>query len=757
MNRIALGCMRRTSWWLGGAWLALAFLPFACGSEETKSGPAPSSDAGADSADSHTEGEATVPSCGSAGATLPAGLTELSYDDGVAYADIRQSSAQITVDGQTHLLAEVPLYEAVRFTLEHPAKIHGFRVRWSNVDPSAAHDVQIEAGLYPDFGYNGFDFWKKDPLWTGTRCAGDVTSGEWTHYALPAPITIDHPGLVYVAHLAATATAPVFAYGESAAESCEPFAACSSAFNLPEALGYYDGVSFPFQRNFLVRLLVEYTEEVAPEAKIFQEVAGPSGAHVSWGDYNHDGWEDVLVGGKLYRNDQGAFVDVTASSGVGAAQVSATGGVFGDFDNDGCLDLFLFSESATSPDALLRSNCDGTFSDVTAASTINDLQNYEDCGDTANVHTPTAAAAWVDLDQDGLLDLYLANFICWGKETFYLDQVFRNQGGGVFEEWTGSHGFGTVKLASRGVAPADIDGDGDVDLFVNNYRLQRNQLYVNQGDGTFLEQAAQRGAAGVLSLFGYFGHTIGAAWGDLDNDGDLDLVAANLAHPRFFDFSDKTQILLNDGSGVFTDKAGAWETPFGGAGLRFQETHSVPVLADFDQDGVLDLAITAVYDGRPTDFYWGNGDGTFRLDAYRAGITTTNGWGAASADFDNGGDPDLFASSLFRNTLAPGDKGKFLQVRVIGNAGSNRSGIGSRVVVHAAGKQWLRQVSGGNGKGGQDSLTLHFGLGATSSVDKISIHFPGGKQVEIQGPLPVDQRLWIFEDGTHHSGFAPPP
>ena len=138
-----------------------------------------------------------------------------------------------------------------------------------------------------------------------------------------------------------------------------------------------------------------------------------------------------------------------------------------------------------------------------------------------------------------------------------------------------------------------------------------------------------------------FGHTIGTAWGDLNNDGRFDVVQANLAHPRFFNFSAKTQVMIAQEDGKFVDNQGDWSKPYGDAGLRFSETHSIPVLGDFDQDGNLDLVISATYDGRPTDFYWGKGDGTFTLDSYRSGITMTGGWGMAASDLDNDGDLDM--------------------------------------------------------------------------------------------------------------------
>jgi hypothetical protein len=702
-----------------------------------------------------TGGEAV---CGSANLPLDtATLTELAYHDGTPYTHLREQN--LSVMGQVeHVFNDIAVHEAVRFELAHPARIHGFEVMWAGVDPTAAPDFELEAGLYPDFGYNGFDFWAADPLWTGTRCAADVdTSGSWTRYTFDTPITVDHPGLVYVAHRAAPGE-PVWWFDETvAADDCSVFDDCQSAFNLPEAEtnSYFNGLSFPFRQHFMVRLWVEYTDQLAAADTIFQAQSGPpANRHVSWGDYDNDGWDDLLLDGpELWRNDgNGSFIDVTTTSGLGA--VSGTGGVWGDYDNDGCLDLFVYRQSMSQPDSLMRSNCDGTFSDATATAAIVDNQSYNDCGDPANVTSPTAAAAWADIDADGFLDLYLANYSCGANGTYYVDTVFMNDGDGTFTEVSAQNGFASKATASRGVAPIDYDADGDVDIFVNNYRLQANLFFDNDGDGSVTERALDVGLAGQLAGLNYFGHTIGSAWGDLDNDGDFDAIHANLAHPRFFDFSDKTQVLLNDGSGNFDDISGAWLEPASDAGLRFQETHSVPVLADFDNDGALDLAVTCVYQGRPSDFYWGQGDGTFRLDSYHAGITTEDGWGVAAADYDHDGDVDLFASGLFQNTATLA--GHWLQARVVGIS-ANRAGLGATVQVSAGGVTRMRHVQGGTGKGGQDSLYLHFGLGGATSVDEIRVTYPGGAEQVFAGPIAIDQRVWLYQDeAAPLSGWAPP-
>lgn len=760
--------------------VALSILLFVgCGDD-----PAPSADAAIDAVD--TVADATAPDaeadavpvdttpadttpprvktgCGSGGWELPGEVVTLQWDDGAGTSAVPDQTWNVTLeDGVTHSLAEGPAWEAVRFDLPHPARVWGFAVQWASVpsDP----DADLVAGLYPDLGYNGFDFRHDDPLWTGTRCAGAAAADDgWVSYGFETPVEVAQPGLVYVAQLRADAAAPAIRFDGSAAEDCAAFAACHSSVNLPEAAPtLYDiGVTLTIPTDFMVRLFVTYSDELAPAERLFQPLAGAPelSSHASWGDYDGDGWDDLLTNGpRLYRNVDGAFTEVTAAAGLAAGQ-RGDGGVWGDYDNDGCLDLFLYSDGVTAPDTLWRSRCDGTFEDVTAAAGIADHQAHNSCDQgEAGTYSPSVAAAWVDLDADGYLDLYVANFLCWANEGTYTDNVWHSRGDGTFEDWTGTHGFSNVRTPSRGVNPVDADGDGDVDLLINNYRLIANLYYENKGDGTFGERGALTGLGGHLDTHGglnYFGHSIGTAWGDLDGDGDLDAVIANLAHPRFGTFSDKTQLMLQDAAtGRYADRNTDWSGPVSDAGMRYQETASVPALADFDGDGALDLVITCVYDGRPTDFYWGNGDGTFRLDSYHAGITTTNGWGIATADLDHDGDVDVAATHVFANQVPP--VGHWLSVAVVGDAGANAAGIGATVRVTAGGHTQQRYVQGGSGQGGQDSRYLHFGLGAADSVDAISVTFPGGQVVTFDGPLAADQRVWLSQSGASAAGWAPP-
>ena len=182
--------------------------------------------------------------------------------------------------------------------------------------------------------------------------------------------------------------------------------------------------------------------------------------------------------------------------------------------------------------------------------------------------------------------------------------------------------------------------------------------------------------------------------------------------------------MINQGNGEFVDIQGDWTYPAGAAGLRFQETHSIPSLGDFDNDGVLDLVISAIYDGRPTDFYWGNGDGTFRLDAWRSGIDVRNGWGQALADFDRDGRLDIAtAYGLYQNQRE--NAAHWLQTRVVGNMGSNRAGIGATVYLDVGDTTFVRIIGGGTGQGCQDSLSPHFGLGEADTIDRIRVRFVG--------------------------------
>ena len=712
--------------------------------------------------------------CNGALGSLPEGLLELGRDDGGEFTSMAQQVDWTVLDQST---PEATLYEAQRFDLEHPAVVHGFSIRYGYLPEGT--DLPVTAGLYPDMGNNGFDFWQFEPYFEGTRCRGDFEPGDWVTYVLDEPIEFPHPVPVYVAHLRHGNESAAWAFDlslpdgcENPSECCGPFDACASAWNFPEMTDFvidgqpyfnWNGLSLTFAYDYMVHLHVEYTDDVAPDEHFFKKVeSGPApGVHLAWGDFDNDGWDDLLGGTVLYRNNEGHFEDVSDAAGLSG--VAASGGTFGDYDNDGCLDILVYHESYTGFDRLFHNNCDGTFTETTQESGISDLQSYNLCtGDLEVEAAPSNHAAWVDIDGDSLLDLYVTNYICWATWTSYPDNIWHNEGDGTFSEWMGTHGFlgeNSSWSSGRGANPIDYDFDGDMDIMVNNYHLHKNLFYENNGDGTVTEKAAKLGVHGHADFFQFgvnYGHSCGVSWGDMDNDGDWDMVIANLAHPRFYNFSDKTQVLMNDGTGHFEDLQGDWSYPMGDAGIRYQEGHYVPVLADIDQDGVLDLAISSEYNGRPTGFYWGQGDGTFRLDTYHAGIKMPTGNCMAVSDIDHDGDMDMGTrAAIWRNELTDDAKGHWLQIRPLGTA-TNAAAIGATVRIFAGETMYLRYVNGGTGQGCQDSMYVHVGLGDVDKIDLIEVDYPYTTTVSYPGPVDADQRLWLTEDGDVHAGWAPP-
>ena len=166
-------------------------------------------------------------SCGSAGGTFVDNLVELAWDNGEMASSIPEGGWQITVDGVDVTISDNVYFEAVRFELDHPAVVHGFRIQWTGLSPNLGPETLLEAGLYRDFGYNGFDFWSPDPYWMEARCAEDATEGQWLDYVLDQPLVVEHPGLIYVAHRVAASSAPTFA--GSCSRSPRPPAGTSAA------------------------------------------------------------------------------------------------------------------------------------------------------------------------------------------------------------------------------------------------------------------------------------------------------------------------------------------------------------------------------------------------------------------------------------------------------------------------------------------------------------------------------------------------
>jgi hypothetical protein len=421
---------------------------------------------------------------------------------------------------------------------------------------------------------------------------------------------------------------------------------------------------------------------------------GVSGGNdACWFDLNNDGWVDLCAGGKVYENLKGERFKEIAS--VGAC-------VAADFDNDGFLDLYSWNGRK-----LWRNERGTKFVELP----LPDLPEGGSLG-----------ACWGDFNNDGSVDIYAGGYESWPEAT-YADFILTNRGGTEFElTWS------EVRYRARGVTACDFDRDGDLDIYVSNYRLQPNVLWQNDGHGKIQDISKAFGALANGSGFGG-GHSIGAAWGDFNNDGDFDLFAGNFAHKDSRGNQPESLWLRSqgkDGEYKFENK--------GQGGVFYQESYASPSAADYDNDGDLDLFFTTVYGtasfGRKNNSVLFRNDGGFTFsnataEAKLGDLPPT--YQAAWADFDNDGDLDLMAAGrLFVNG---GTKGAhWLKVRLQGDGKKvNRAAIGTQVrVALPEGRVLTRQVEAGTGQGNQNELTLHFGLGTHDQPVPIEIFWPDG-------------------------------
>ena len=456
---------------------------------------------------------------------------------------------------------------------------------------------------------------------------------------------------------------------------------------------------------------------------------------VALADYNSDGFTDILFNGKyLYRNEgKIKFTEVTDSAGL--ANLNSSGGIFADFNKDGLLDLVAYSHSTDGRgDKLLKNNDNVKFVNVN-----------ERAGDIDDTY-PTEAVAWIDITRNGYPSLYSANYEIWQKRSGFPDFFWENESG-YFSDKSEVYGFrepyytDNPGLPGRGVAAADFDNDGKQEIYVTNYRLSRNFCW-KQIDTLFVDVAALYGIAGTYKN-GYYGHSIGADWGDFDNDGDLDLFVANLAHPRYIDISDISMLLRNDGltyKVVEKDTIYYWQftNVTDQAGIKYDELHSDPLFFDADNDGYLDLFITSVYENERSYLYHNKGNGTFEDVTWLAGARVYNGWGNACADLDRDGFPDLVVGSangakiLHNNTIT---RNKSILIKpywkndlvLLENRTENFAQVpnspafGTRVEItlkrpfHK--KQTLiRELCSAKGTDSQNAPELHFGIGKAKVI-----------------------------------------
>ena len=454
----------------------------------------------------------------------------------------------------------------------------------------------------------------------------------------------------------------------------------------------------------------------APAKPVFVERSlelgiSPAGGHAAWGDVNADGWPDLWAGGALWLNREGKSF----------TRVEAPGeGVISDIDNDGTGDLVSFA-----PVAVARGVREG------------DSIRFEPVTLPELPTTISRGVAVGDFDGNGFVDAYFGGYENWPTQTTYPSILLLNDGG---------KGFRVASTAAdgrtRGVTACDFDEDGDLDVYRSNYRLQPNALLVNDGKAGFANEAAKRGALATSPGFDG-GHSIGACFGDFDNDGRFDLFAGNFAHVDSRGDQPKSRFLKNGGA------AKGWSfEDLGESGVWYQESYASPAAGDFDNDGDLDLFFTTVY--ATASFKKPNFPVLFRNDTAKgdaawtfADATAGSGleslpatYQAAWADVNRDGRLDLVtAGKLFMNEGSGG--GHWLGLRLRGDGFRvNRDAVGAQVRVSLSdGRTLARQVEAGTGEGNANSPILHFGLGASLGPLKIEVRWPDGEKTtaEVDG------------------------
>ena len=488
---------------------------------------------------------------------------------------------------------------------------------------------------------------------------------------------------------------------------------------------------------------------------------GYLGVGQAWGDYDNDGLLDLYVTGNqdlnvLYRNrGDGTFTVSPLATQVSLPGGGSGGAVWADFDNDGWRDLYVLSAGA---DVLFKNDAGRGFVDVTQKAGLGDRGKGE-------------SATWGDYDGDGFLDLYVVNWSCLPEcnpENLNLsrDRLYRNDADGTFTDVTdllaGTKPTGAGFAASFG----DFDNDGDADLYVVNDKMANpvgNAMWRNDGPGCggwcFTDVSEASGAGAVL-------HSMGVASGDYDNDLDLDLYVSNMMSPML--------LLNNDGLGTYADvtqAAGVGVNPPGravGWGTAF---------FDADNDGLLDLYLASsgtpsrapgMYGGsapdmedfhrpNPDALFKNNGDGTFRELSGALAANDKPTMGFAYADYDNDGDVDFVQGNWnegYRLYGNAGTNGRWLSVELVGGGSVNRDAVGARVyVTDRAGRTQMREVGLGSSLGAGHDPRLHFGLGQRE-IREVAVRWPNGLKQTFRD-VPTN-RFWrlTYQNGADDAGVA---
>lgn len=448
-------------------------------------------------------------------------------------------------------------------------------------------------------------------------------------------------------------------------------------------------------------------------------------------DFNQDGWEDIFISNgpedgennMLYKNNgDGTFTQEMSDIIVMDASPS-DGATFADADNDGDLDAFVVTWHGHI-NYYYQNNGNGSFTYLPEIL-------------TANTGTYSETASWGDYDNDGLVDIFITN-----SYINLHNMLFKNLGNQTFSRITTGAPI-TENEPSRSVQWADYDGDGKIDLFISNESNRKNTLYHNDGAGEFTKITNNPIVEGSRA-------SMSSSWGDVNNDGHLDLFVANAGYFQ----EQNNQLFINQGDGTFEAVTQGDLVTQGGCSYG-------SAFADVDNDGHLDLLVANGFcNNNLADYlYLNDGNGNFTRDLTSlAALENICSFGCAWGDYDKNGFLDLIvaqcqnnpggayqANTLFKND---GNGNHWLQIKLEGTL-SNRSAIGAVIRVKANidnNDIWqMRHISAQSGYCGQNSLIAHFGLGDATVIDSLIVEWPSGIQTMMTDQS-IDQQLFILEE-----------
>ncbi len=489
------------------------------------------------------------------------------------------------------------------------------------------------------------------------------------------------------------------------------------------------------KKSFKIDAIIDYPDLTS--GILFQDVTNSSGINSSLSnksiatvDYDEDGYVDIMVSGRLYRNNgAGQFIEKTQQVGLRGNPAANT---FLDMDNDNDLDI-LFLDSNDSSFVYIN-NGSGIF-----------IENFIS---SLPVFKSIHGFSITDVNSDNFPDLFVCQLWATYPEPELNYLFFNDTANGfidttktIYPEYNGVYNYPNAawnppfyvyekNRNSRGCSWVDFDNDSDPDLFVTNYFLQQDEFYQNNGDGTFTDICVLKGIDHNPN--GGSNHGTGTDWYDYDNDGDFDLLLPQFAHPSYLVAYDHrgTTIYRNDGPPgySFFDTHGSSSDADGDQGIQFEETHAGACWGDFNNDGLADFYISTYYGCRFVDVYIQNADHSFSLKTFDYGIQNiVSGNDAVCFDYNRDGRLDLAAGNgnhirIFENKDIEAGNSIFVKVQA---TSSNKFAIGAKVKLFVDGQVLTQEVNAGRGQKMQRPFTLHFGLGNNIQIDSAQVVWPG--------------------------------